>query len=124
SPVPIISSLAWLQRGCGTCGFTFAQKPYSAGCSASHMPFGRLSVKLKRTIDLIDLKPYFHGSASRSGAPCCRASGWPLSSGGEEGKLVSCFRHCDALDIRPRIPRLPLAWGDLRVPEGFHALIW
>src|SRR6185437_2860550 len=26
---------------------------------------------------LIDLKPYFHGTASRSGAPCCLAIGWP-----------------------------------------------
>ena len=27
---PINSSVAWLQRGCGTCGLTLAQKPYSA----------------------------------------------------------------------------------------------
>ena len=32
---PISSSVAWLQRGCGTCGLTLAQKPYSDACSAS-----------------------------------------------------------------------------------------
>ena len=41
------------------------------------MPFGCLSAKLKRTIDLIDLKPYFHGTASRNGAPCCLEIGLP-----------------------------------------------
>src|SRR6516162_3534199 len=35
------------------------------------------SVKLKRTIDLIDLKPYFHGTARRNGAPCTFDTGLP-----------------------------------------------
>src|SRR3569833_1022242 len=79
SPVPMTSSLAWLQRGCGTAGFTFAQKPYSEDCRSSHMPTGRLSTNEKRTIDFADLKPYFHGTARRNGAPCCLASGWPYA---------------------------------------------
>ena len=43
----------------------------------SSKPTGRSSVKLKRTIDFADLKPYFHGTASRSGAPFCAGSGLP-----------------------------------------------
>ena len=54
-----------------------AQKPYSAACRPSQKVFGRLSVKLKRTIDLTDLKPYFHGTARRSGAPICFSAGLP-----------------------------------------------
>ena len=77
SPVPITSSLACDQRGYGTCGLTLAQKPYSDDCSASHKPFGCLSTNEKRTIDLIDLKPYFHGTARRSGAPIDLATGLP-----------------------------------------------
>ena len=75
--VPMISSVAWLQRGCATSGLTLAQKPYSDACSASQKVFGRWSVKLKRTIDLTDLKPYFHGAASRIGAPIDFATGLP-----------------------------------------------
>src|SRR5207237_9489924 len=71
------SSVAWLQRGCGTSGLTFAQKPYSAACRLSQNVVGRLSVKLKRTIDLIDLNPYFHGTARRSGEPICFSAGLP-----------------------------------------------
>src|ERR1044072_6108032 len=71
------SSVAWLQRGCGTSGFTLAQKPYSAACRPSQNVFGRLSVNSKRKIDLTDLKPYFHGTARRSGAPICFNAGLP-----------------------------------------------
>ena len=77
SPVPMSRSVAWLQRGCATAGFTFAQKPYSRACNASQVPTGRLSVKVNRTIDLMPLKPYFHGVISRIGAPCCFTAGLP-----------------------------------------------
>src|SRR5262249_57559012 len=77
SPVPMNSSVAWLQRGCGTCGLTLAQKPYSDAWSTSHRPLGRWSVKVKRTIDLIDLKPYFQGTASRIGGPITFGGGLP-----------------------------------------------
>ena len=77
SSTPISFSVAWLQRGCGTSGLTLAQKPYSEACIASQKVFGRLSVKVNRTIDLTDLKPYFHGIASRSGAPCDFDTGLP-----------------------------------------------
>ena len=63
--VPITCSVAWLQRGWDTSGLTFAQKPYSEACSPSQNVFGRWSVKVNLVIDSIDLKPYFHGSASR-----------------------------------------------------------
>ena len=53
----MISSVAWLQRGCGTSGLTLAQKPYSDACNASHKPFGRASVNVKRTIDFTDQRP-------------------------------------------------------------------
>src|SRR5215472_1835866 len=76
---PIEVSVAWLQRGCGTCGLTLAQKPYSEGPEISQKVFGRWSVKVKRVIDLIDLKPYFHGTARRSGAPCDFATGLPYA---------------------------------------------
>jgi hypothetical protein len=32
---------------------------------------GSTSVSVIRTTDLIDLKPYFHGTTSRIGAPSC-----------------------------------------------------
>src|SRR5207247_10699310 len=77
SPVPRTCSDAWLQRGCGTCGFTLAQKPYSEACSCSHIPMGRSFTKLTLTIDLIDLNPYFHGKWIRIGAPIDFATGLP-----------------------------------------------
>src|SRR5262245_17309879 len=40
---------------------------------------GRVASNRKRTIDLMDLKPYFHGTASRSGAPFCFGSGLPYT---------------------------------------------
>ena len=39
--------------------------------------FGRSAVKLTRVIALIDLKPYFHGRISLSGAPNWLRSGLP-----------------------------------------------
>src|SRR3546814_9976915 len=56
-------------------GLTLAQKPYSSGPMVCQKFFGRLSVKVNFTIDLTDLKPYFHGVASRSGAPICLGIG-------------------------------------------------
>src|SRR3982750_4388929 len=78
-PRPIRPSAAWLQRGCGPSGLTLAQKPYSDACNASQKLFGRWSVNVKRVIDLIDLNPYFHGTASRSGAPIDLATGLPYA---------------------------------------------
>src|SRR5215813_10468028 len=77
SSVPNTRSVAWLQRGCGTSGFTFAQKPYSLGPTFAQNVTGRLSVKVNRTIDLTDLKPYFHGVIKRIGAPSCFGIGLP-----------------------------------------------
>jgi hypothetical protein len=34
-------------------------------------------VNSNRTIDFTDLKPYFHGTARRSGAPFCFGAGLP-----------------------------------------------
>src|SRR5215472_12226524 len=75
--MPSTRSVAWLHRGCGTSGLTFAQKPYSSPCTASQNDTGRLSVNEKRTIDLTDLNPYFHGNISRNGAPFCFGEGLP-----------------------------------------------
>ena len=44
-----------------------AQKPYSLPCTVSQNDTGRFSVNEKRTIDLTDLNPYFHGTARRNG---------------------------------------------------------
>src|SRR5262249_5159720 len=74
---PSTRSVAWLQRGCGTSGLTFAQKPYSLPSTVSQNETGRFSVNEKRTIDLTDLNPYFHGSTSLSGAPSCFGTGLP-----------------------------------------------
>src|SRR5438309_1223538 len=71
SSVPCRRSVAWLQRGCATAGFTLAQKPYSVGWVLCQEFNGCLSVKLMRTIDLTDLKPYFQGTTRRIGAPSC-----------------------------------------------------
>src|SRR5262249_18908061 len=75
--MPSTRSLAWLQRGCGTSGLTFAQNPYSLPCTVSQNETGRLSVNAKCTIDLTDLNPYFHGNTSRIGAPSCFGTGLP-----------------------------------------------
>src|SRR6516165_3948530 len=75
--MPSTRSVAWLQRGCGTSGLTFAQNPYSSPATVSQNDTGRLSVNEKRTIDLTDLNPYFHGSARRNGAPSCLGTGLP-----------------------------------------------
>src|ERR1700757_885675 len=77
SLVPSTRSVAWLQRGCGTSGLTFAQKPYSLDCSFFQNETGCLSVNVNLKIDLIDLKPYFHGVTRRSGAPSCFGTGLP-----------------------------------------------
>ena len=77
SSVPSIRSDACDQRGWGNFGFTFAQKPYSLGASFSQKLFGRLSVNSMETMDLMLLKPYFHGVMSRMGAPCCWGRGLP-----------------------------------------------
>ena len=67
SSVPSTRSVAWLQRGWGTSGLTFAQKPYSDACIASQKVFGRSSVKVKRTIDFDRLEAVLprHGEAQR-----------------------------------------------------------
>jgi hypothetical protein len=54
-----------------------AQKPYSLPWTSSQKLTGRISVNWKRTMPLIDLKPYFHGTARRSGAPFCLGMGLP-----------------------------------------------
>src|SRR6478609_11853327 len=77
SLLPSGFSVAWLQRGCGTLGFTLAQKPYSLDCSFSQNETGRLSVNSIETIDFTFLKPYFHGDTTRSGAPFCLGIGLP-----------------------------------------------
>src|SRR5215216_2900250 len=70
-------SLRWLQRGCGTSGLTLAQKSYSWGRSVFQNVAGCWEVSSIRTMDLALLKPYFHGTTIRTGAPCCFSSGWP-----------------------------------------------
>ena len=42
-----------------------------------HVVGGCSSVRVIRTTDLIDLKPYFHGTTSRSGAPFWLGSSSP-----------------------------------------------
>ena len=64
------------QRGCGTSGFTLAQNPYSRVFNCSQNETGRLPAG-KRVIDLIDLKPYFHGVTSRIGASFWAGIGLP-----------------------------------------------
>src|SRR5262245_44641399 len=70
-------SVAWLQRGCGTPGSTFASKPYSWGTTAIQNVAGRFPADSDLTIALALLKPYFHGTTRRIGEPCCFSSGWP-----------------------------------------------
>ena len=62
-------SVFWLQRGWSTCGLTLEKKPYSRGLDFIHAVDGWPGQKRMATIDLIDLKPYFHGTTSRIGAP-------------------------------------------------------
>ena len=70
-------SVFWLQRGWSTVGLTLEKKPYSLGCRSFHAVGGRFSTKSIATIDLMLLKPYFHGTTNRSGAPFCCGSGLP-----------------------------------------------
>ena len=64
-------SLFWLQRGWSTAGFTLEKNPYSDGCDWCQAVSGMRSTKVIAMIDLMLLKPYFHGTTSRSGAPFC-----------------------------------------------------
>ena len=70
-------SVFWLQRGWSTAGFTLEKKPYSFEASSFQLVNGMRSTKVIATIDLMPLKPYFHGTTSRSGAPSCCGSGLP-----------------------------------------------
>ena len=72
-------SVFWLQRGWSTSGLTLEKKPYSEGCRSCQAVSGMRSTNLISTIDLMLLKPYFHGTTSRSGAPFCCGSGLPYS---------------------------------------------
>src|SRR3569623_432272 len=64
-------------QGRGTSGSTFETNGYACGLSVLQKVAGSRSTSSMRSIDLIDLKPYFHGTTSRIGAPCCLSSGWP-----------------------------------------------
>src|SRR5215212_1159415 len=77
--VPRSRSIVWLQRGWATPGLTFAQKPYSVGPVSSQNVFGRSATNENRTIDLIDLNPYFHGTCRRRGAPITFPTGLPYA---------------------------------------------
>src|SRR3546814_20909627 len=70
-------SVFWLQRGWSTFGLTLLKKPYSDGCRSCQAVSGIFSTNLISTIDLMPLKPYFHGTTSRSGRPFCCGSGLP-----------------------------------------------
>ena len=70
-------SLFWVQRGWSTLGFTLEKKPYSLDWASFQLVNGIFSTKVIATIDLMLLKPYFHGTTSRSGAPFCCGSGLP-----------------------------------------------
>src|SRR6476659_11123293 len=48
----------------------------------------------------------------------------PIGTGDEESELVGRLCHGDTLDIRPRIPGLPLTRCHLRVHESFHSYIF
>lgn len=74
---PSTRSEACDQRGCGTSGFTFAQKSYSRGTNVAQNVGGCCSTNSTRTIDLMLLYPYFHGVTSRTGAPCCFVNSCP-----------------------------------------------
>src|SRR3546814_17943850 len=70
-------SVFWLQRGWSTFGLTLLKKPYSDGCRSCQAVSGIFSTNLISTIDLMPLKPYFHGTTRRSGAPFCCVRGLP-----------------------------------------------
>ena len=60
-----------------------AQKPYLLAWISSRKFTGRSPAKLMRTIDLSDLKPYFHGRCSlRSEGDRSAAIGQSSSAGG------------------------------------------
>src|ERR1700733_2904478 len=77
SSLPSSRSVAWLQRGCGKAGLTFAQKPYSDGPIASQKVEGRFSTKLILIGAFADLQPFSHGNVSRIGPPFCGGRGLP-----------------------------------------------
>jgi hypothetical protein len=74
---PSRSSRRCDQRGCGTSGFTLPKKPYSDGAACIQVVTGACSTSRMCVMAFGLLKPYFHGTASRSGAPFCGGSALP-----------------------------------------------
>ena len=69
------------------------------------------------TIDLIDLKPYFHGSARRSGAPTAWRAACRRRRSTMKARSLSASAMVSALDIGPGIPELPAARWRCRIHE-------
>ena len=53
------------------------------------------------TIDLMPLKPYFHGTTSRSGAPFCVEQRLAVQARGEHRQRMHRFVHPQRLHVRP-----------------------
>ena len=75
--VEMSHSSACDQRGCGRPGSTFERKPYSAGWRSFQKVGGSFRVNSTRTMLFGLLYPYFHGTITRTGAPCCIGRPWP-----------------------------------------------
>jgi hypothetical protein len=74
-----------------------------------------------RTMDLTDLKPYFHGTTSRIGAPFCAGSARPYSpvASSASGCMASSSRtHKRRLDILEPTQQTIDALGKLDLAAG------
>ncbi len=79
-------SVAWLQRGCDTCGFTFAQKPYSAPAPLPEA-LGPLVGEGELHDRLDGLKPYFQGLPAAAVRRMV-LGGLAVDAGDKEGEFV------------------------------------
>ena len=74
-------------------------------------PAGQRAFSTSRmaTIDLMLLKPYFHGTTKRTGAPFCRGNTSPYKTKGQQSQRMHRLVNAQPLAIRPLQHRLALA---------------
>ena len=66
-----------------------------------HDAGGCFSTKRTLTMDLMLLKPYFHGTTTRIGAPFCAGKTSPYKTHREDRQRMHRFVHAQSFDVGP-----------------------
>ena len=66
-----------------------------------HDAGGCFSTKRTLTMDLMLLKPYFHGTTRRIGAPFCAGKSFAVEADGQNRQRMHRFVHAQSFDIGP-----------------------